>query len=150
MLRDLIRHAGTLGARVHFAPIEDDPTLLGYFLPEQRRIVVKIGLVLGQSRWVLGHECGHAYYGHRCNGTRADDANERQADAYASRLLIDPVEYARLEAINPDPHWLADEFSVDVECIFAFERHWLTRLTGVTYTRAQMGAGRWAHRVATA
>ncbi len=148
MLRDLIRHAASLGAQVHFAPIEDDPELLGYFLPRQMRIVIRLGMTLAQSRWVLGHECGHAYYGHRCIGPASRDRAERQANAYAARLLIDPVEYARLEAINPDQHWLAEEFTVSVEGIFAYEEHCLTRLRGVTYSRARMGIGQWAHRAA--
>lgn len=146
MLRDLVRHAASLGAEVHFAPIDNDPDLLGYFLPESKRIVVRIGMTLAQSRWVLGHEAGHAYYGHRCTGPRSRDAAERQADAYAARLLIDPAEYARLEQINPDQHWLAEEFSLDVAGIFAYEEHCLTRLRGVTYSRARMGIGQWAHR----
>ena len=146
MLRDLIHHAGTLGVGVHFASLSDDPELLGYFLPNRRLIVVRLGLTVAQSRWVLGHECGHAYYHHRCGGMHTTDAAERQADAYASRLLIDPVEYARLEQINPDQHWLADEFSVSVDAIFAYEEHCLTRLHGVTYSRARMGEGQWAHK----
>lgn len=148
MLRDLIDHAGQLGAGVHFAPIDDDPELLGYYLPARRVIVVRLGLTLAQSRWVLAHECGHAYYQHRCGGPHARDAAERQADAYAARLLIDPYEYARLEEINDDQHWLAEEFSVSVEGIRAYEDHCLTRLHGVTYSRARMGVGQWAHRSA--
>lgn len=146
MLRDLIQHAGRLGAGVHFAPIADDSELLGYFLPNRRLIVVKLGMTQAQSRWVLAHECGHAFYHHRCKGTRVSDAAERQADAYAARLLIDPDEYAKLEVINSDQHWLADEFSVSAEAIFAYERHCLTQLRGVTYASARMGVGQWAHR----
>lgn len=146
MLRDLIRHAASLGVQVHFAPIEDDPELLGYFLPASRRIVIRLGLTRPQGRWVLGHECGHAFYNHRCLGAGMRDRAERQANAYAARLLIDPVEYARLAEINHDPHWLADEFSVSVEGIRAYEEHCLTKLQGVTYSRARMGLGQWAHR----
>lgn len=150
MLRDLICHAASLDARVHFAPIEDDPELLGYFLPSHRRIVIRLGMTTAQSRWVLGHECGHAFYNHYCQGIHFGDAAERQANAYAARLLIDPEEYARLEAINPDQHWLAEEFGVSVECILAYERHCLTRMRGVTYSSARMGVGQWRHRGATA
>lgn len=146
MYGDLIHHAATLGAEVHFAHLDDDPGLLGYFLPKHRRIVVRLGMTFDQSRWVLGHECGHAYYNHQCSGPHVRDAAERQANAYAARLLIDPAEYARLEAINSDQHWLAEEFSVSVEGIFAYEEHCLTRLRGVTYSRARHGVGQWRHR----
>lgn len=150
MLRDLIHHAGTLGVGVHFASLDDDPELLGYYSPASRLIVVRLGLTLGQSRWVLAHEAGHAYYNHRCAGMHRTDSTERQANTYAARLLIDPREYARLEAINPDQHWLADEFSVSVDAIFAYEEHCLTRLQGITYSRARMGLGQWDHKAVPA
>lgn len=145
-MRDLIHHASTLGVKVHFAHIDDDPTLLGYYSPRHKVIVVRLGMTYAQSRWVLGHECGHAHHGHNCTGPSSRNAAERQANAYGARLLIDPVEYATLEAINPDQHWLADEFTVHVDAIHAYEEHCLTRLRGVTYSRAREGVGQWAHR----
>lgn len=146
-MRELIRHATSLGVQVHYAHIDDDPSLLGYFHAGRQWIVLRLGLTRAQARWVLAHECGHAYYNHRsCTRKAANDAIERQADAYGARLLIDPAEYARLEAINPDQHWLAEEFGVSVDAIFAYERHCLTRLRGVTYTRSRMGARQWTHR----
>jgi len=149
-MRDLIHHASQMGVQVHYAHIEDDPELLGYYSPSHKVIVIRLGLTAAQARWALAHECGHAYYDHRCAGMHRPDGAERQADAYAARLLIDPVEYARLEAINPDQHWLAEEFSVSVDAIFAYERHCLTRLRGVTYARSRMGIGQWDHRHITA
>lgn len=145
-MRDLIHHASLLGVRVHFAHIDDDPELLGYYSPRHKVIVVRLGMTYAQARWVLGHEAGHAYHGHRCTGPRSRESAERQANAYAARLLIDPVEYERLERINPDQHWLAEEFSVHVDGIYAYEEHCLTRLRGVTYSSARMGVGQWAHR----
>lgn len=147
-MRELIRHAVSLDAQVHFAHMDDDPDLLGYYSPLYKLIVVRIGMTYSQRRWVLAHEIGHAYHDHKCGGLHARDRAERQANAYASRLLIDPAEYARLEAINPDRHWLAEEFSVTSDCISAYEEHCLTRLRGVTYSRARMGLGQWVHRAA--
>lgn len=147
-MRDLIHHAATLGVKVHFAHIDDDPRLLGYYSPKHKIIVVRLGMTYAQTRWVLGHEAGHAYYAHRCTGAASRSMAERQANAYAARLLIDPEEYARLERINPDQHWLAEEFTVHVDAIRAFEEHCLTSLRGVTYTNARMGLGQWAYRAA--
>ncbi len=144
-MRDLIRHAATLGASVHFAHIDDDPDLLGYYSPMFHRIVVRLGMTRAQRRWILAHEIGHAFYGHACHGSRTYDRAERQADKYAAELLIDPAEYARLEQLNADQHWLAEEFGVSVDCIFAYEFYCLTRLTNATYARARMGLGQWAH-----
>lgn len=149
-MRELIRHGATLGVHTHFAHLDDDPELLGYYSPLHKQVVVRLGMTRPQTRWVFGHELGHAYYDHKCSGFEDTDRAERQADAYAARLLIDPTEYARLERINPDQHWLAEEFDVSVDAIFAYEKHCLTRLRGVTYSRARMGIGQWALRMAPA
>lgn len=147
-MRDLIGHIAALGVQVHFAHIHDDPHLLGYYSPAHRAIVVRFGMTQAQTRWVLAHEAGHAHHDHHCQGFNS--RHERQANAYGATLLIDPAEYARLERINPDQHWLAEEFGVSVECIYAYEEHCLTRLRGVTYTRARLGIGQWTHRAITA
>ncbi len=147
-MRDLIHHAAQMGVPVHFADIEDEPQLLGYYSPLYKVIVVRLGMTYAQSRWVLGHEAGHAYYDHACSGPHVRDRAERQANAYAARLLIDPAEYARLERINPDQYWLAEEFTVSVDAIRAYKEHCLTRVGGTTYSRARMGIGQWAYRSA--
>lgn len=145
-MRDLIHHASKLGVKVHFAHLDDAPHLLGYYSPMYKVIVVRLGMTYAQSRWVIGHEAGHAHHNHRCDGPASRSSAERQANAYGARLLIDPDEYARLERINPDQHWLAEEFSVHVDAIFAYEEHCLTRVRGVTYSHAREGVGQWAHR----
>lgn len=146
-MRELIRHATMLGVGVHFAHLDDEEDLLGYYSRTRRLIVVRLGMTRNQTRWVFGHELGHAYHDHLCSGPSTTDRAERQADAYAARLLIEPAEYARLEQINPDQHWLADEFSVSVDAIKAYEHHCLTRVRGITYSRAKMGTGQWVHRM---
>lgn len=147
-MRALFEHAAELGVAVHMAHIDDDPHLLGYYAPETRIVVVRLAMTRLQTDWVLAHELGHARYGHRCLGTYADTSAERQADAYASALLIDPAIYARLEREDPDQHRLAEELDVHVDAVFAFERHHLTRVRGVTYARPRFGIGQWVHRAA--
>ena len=65
---------------------------------------------------------------------------------FAARLLIDPKEYAALEAVNPDQHHLADELGIPVEYVQVFEADCLTRVRGTTYTHARHGLNQWAHR----
>jgi len=149
-MRELFEHAAQLGVSVHMAHIDDDPHLLGYYAPDRSIVVVRLGMIRLQTDWVLAHELGHAKYGHRCLGTYADTAAERQANAYAAALLIDPTTYAQLERVDPDQHWLAEELDVHVDAIFAYERHHLTALTGITYTRPRLGLGQWIHRALTA
>ena len=140
-MRDLIAHAAGLGVAVHLAHIERP--YVGFYDPDHRRVVVDFGLRATRLRSVLAHELGHAYYDHRCHG----DLNaERQADAYAARLLIDPEAYSRAEAYTLDPEVIADELGVTVKILRAFQQTCLTRIGSVTYTAAKMGVGQWSHR----
>ena len=137
-MKDLIHHAATLGYGVHVWDMGD---MAGQADEFDHVITISPGPLV-QMRSTLAHECGHAFYGHNCTSP----AGERQARKYAATLLIDPEEYARLERINPDQHWLAEEFSVTPRIIFDYETFCLTRVRGVTYSRARMGVGQWAHR----
>jgi len=108
----------------------------------ERVITLNLGLTHPEQRSTLAHECGHAYFGHDCT----DPVAERRARKYAATLLIDPSEYARLERINPDRHWLAEEFAVTVDIIDDYEDLCLTPLHGVTYAHARDGVGQWSFR----
>lgn len=133
-----------MGLRLHAAHLE--PGTLGYYSPSEARIYFDLWLAPMERRSVIAHELGHAHHGHSCDSKR----NERQADIYAARLLIDPVAYAQLERVNPDQHHLAEELGVTPELIFTYEEHCLTRLHGVTYALPRMGMGQWAYRGAPA
>ncbi|WP_144795740.1 ImmA/IrrE family metallo-endopeptidase [Microbacterium paludicola] len=138
---ELVRFAASLGIELHASHLPED--VLGYYSPDESRIYFDLQLTPNERRTTIAHELGHAHYGHRCDTSR----NELQADKYAATLLINPAEYADLETINPDRHFLADELAVTVELLEFYERHCLTRLRGVTYTRARHGIHQWAHRV---
>ena len=143
-MRRLLAEARRLGVSVHIARLEDDPTLRGYYLAEPGIIVLRHGLTRAESRSVLAHELGHAFYRHDSDSALA----ERQADIYAARLLIDSEEYARFERVNPDPQSLADELGVTVDVIRTFGTHCLMQVCGVTYALPRMGARQWAFRAA--
>lgn len=145
-MRQLLAEARRLGVSVHLARIQDDPTLRGYYLADHGMIVLRYGLTRAESRSVLAHELGHAYYQHDCSS----DVAERQADIYAARLLIESEKYARLERADHDRHRIAEELDVTVELVRTFEAHCLTRLDGVTYALPKLGARQWAYRAASA
>lgn len=149
-MRLLLAHAADLGTSVTLAKIDDDPHLLGYYSSRFRCVVVRAGMRRRLTRWVLAHELGHAFYDHTCTDVYSTAANERQADRYAALLLIDPADYARLERINDDAHWIADELDVTVEAVDAYRTYWLTRMHDVAYARARMGAGQWDLRAVVA
>lgn len=141
-MRRMLAIARQLDYEVHISDIEDEPDLLGYTVPEERVIVLRLGMTHNQTRAVLAHELGHAYYGHTCDSP----ANERQAEAFAATILIDPASYAELEQINADAHYIADELSVTVDLVHAYRAHCLTKLRGVSYAFARMGAGQSKYR----
>lgn len=141
-MRELLALAAQYGVGVHYWDLPERTR--GLYDHEEKLIFLNLRLTYYERRSTLAHEIGHAHYGHECSYPRG----EKQARAFASKLLIDPEEYARLERINPDPHWIAEEFSVTAEIIFDYERFHLTRVRGLTYSRARMGIGQFAFRAA--
>lgn len=139
-MRALLAIAAEYGVRVHVWGLPQGTR--GLYDDEEKRIYLNLRLTHNERRSTLAHEIGHAHYGHDCHSPKG----ERQARIYAARLLIDPAEYARLDRINSDQYWLAEELSVTPQVIFDYEQHCLTRLRRVTYSRARMGVGQWAYR----
>lgn len=145
-MKQLLALAAQLGFAVHVWGLGEK--LSGLCDQVDRCIYLNLGLTLAEQRSTLAHEIAHAYYGHDCTLPKY----ERQARRYAATLLVEPNEYARLERMNSDQHWLAEEFCVTPKIIHDYETMCLTSMRGLTYSRAQMGVGQWAfvgHRVHT-
>jgi len=136
----LIRFAAAQGIEIHVSHLDED--VHGYWSPDEGRIYHDWSLTPNEARVAVAHELGHAHYGHRCDSAR----NELQADLYAASLLINPSEYAHIEALNPEQNHIADELGVTVELIHFFEQNCLTRLRGVTYVRPRHGRSQSALR----
>lgn len=132
-MRELIAHAAELGVSVHVAHLP--APYRGFYDHANARVIYDFNLTPIERRTVVAHELGHVFYGHTTYGVRAQ---EDAADLYAARLLIDPSEYARLEAILPCSESIADELDVEVKLVRAFQRS-LTRLDGVTYAKSARG-----------
>lgn len=128
-MRQLLMKAAELGVRVHGAHLPGD--MLGSYSPTQRRVYFDLGLTPDERRVTIAHELGHVHYGHDCDSTR----NEMQAETYAAHLLIDPAEYARAEAIDAEPNYLAAETGVTVELILHYQLHCIERIGERTYSR---------------
>lgn len=143
--------ANRLGYAVFVCALPGD--ILACTVPSIKRIFVDCRLTDDEQGAHLWHEVGHVYHGHPCDKhprTVSGRANERQADRFAARMLIDPAKYAALEAVNPDQHHLAEELGVPVEYVHVYEQDCLTRVRGATYTHAREGVGQWAHRAEVA
>ena len=139
-MRALLSVAQQIGFEVYVATLDDDPDLLGYCVPEERMIVLRQGLSVPQLRSTLAHEIGHAWYGHGCDSA----AEERQAYAFAARLLIDRARYDDLAQQHPDREQLAAALEVTPTIIDWYRATTLVRPLGAHYARrrAQIAAAR--------
>lgn len=139
-MRELLAKAAEYGLTVHGAHLTDDK--IGVYAPELNRVYFDLSLSTPWRRSAIAHELGHAHYHHDCDSP----ANERQADAYAATLLVEPEWYGQLEIINHDAEWIADEMNVAPWIIVDYRKYCLQRIGDSTYTRARMGSGQWTHR----
>jgi len=121
---DLVREARHLGAHIAFAYLE--PPLLGHCDVERGRVLVDMRLTEPQRKEVLAHELGHFANGDTCS----TGPNERRADRYASRLLINVDAYRRAAALHPgDTAAIADELGQSRRIVRVFEKEWLPTLS---------------------
>lgn len=139
-MRQLLAIAARFGLTVHGSHLSGGK--IGCYVPELQRIYFDLSLTLPERRSVIAHEIAHSHYGHDCNSR----TNERQADAYAARMLVEPEWYAELERVNHDANWIAEEMNVAPYVVEDYRRYCLQRIGEATYADARMGAGQWAHR----
>lgn len=98
----------------------------GGWFPEYDLILLRDDLTHVEQVCTLAHELGHAVLEHRGDvagwwSTR----QERQADQWASELLISPEDYAAAEALyGPHAGALARELGVTVHMIQTWRSHW--------------------------
>lgn len=119
----------------------------GGYEPHTATIRVTPGLSARATSSVIAHELGHAMLGHTPTADSSIRARqERRADEWAARLLIDADAYAEAErARGTHPASLAFELGVTVELVTAYRRL-LRRVGDTTYVGARMGRGQWEHR----
>ncbi|WP_334151638.1 ImmA/IrrE family metallo-endopeptidase [Microbacterium sp.] len=144
---DLLRLVDEQGLRL----IERPGRTLGGYDHASRSIRLDPGMSARTMRSVLAHELGHAVLGHTVT-THASlrRRQERQADAWAARLLITPAAYAAAEALRGTHRAsLAFELGVTIELVIAFQEL-LQRIGDTTYLDPRMGAHQWSQRFAAA
>ncbi len=115
----LLRLAEERGLRI----VERAGPTRGGFDPAHSIIRVAPGMSARTTRSVLAHELGHATLRHApTTHARLSARQERQADAWAARLLISPQAYAAAENLRgPHPASLAFELDVTVELVIAYQ-----------------------------
>lgn len=133
-LSDLASLASHMGYGLHMRHL-DDPEVLAVTDTTDRTISYVWGLTHAEQRSVIAHELGHAHYEHDCSS----DRNEREADAWAANLLVDPESYANLEREGHDHHAIADHLGVTLDVVHAFQQHCMQRLGAATYGRRHRG-----------
>lgn len=93
-LNDVLAHARKIGLEVDEGPLRG---ALNAVLLEGGRVILNEARSEATLRYALAHECGHWHYGHDWRTLHNIDRDEYQADRYAGRLLINPIEYAKAE-----------------------------------------------------
>lgn len=124
-MEDLLAHATALGLRVKFRDLgrrHGEVHSSGLVVVNDRR-------PLPARRITLAHECGHWAHGHDWTAAHDRPRDERQADAYAARLLITSAAYAEAEAlVGPHPGALARELGVTARLVDLWRRDYLAQV----------------------
>lgn len=129
-MNELLHRATTLGTRVVRTTQLGDRR--GAYDHTRHIIYLARDLTPVETRCTLAHELGHAHHGHE-HDDRLQSATERQARAYAARLLISPTLYEAAEHVTPDIHWIAEQLDVLPETITDYQTLCLQRLGRKTY-----------------
>ena len=116
-LDDLLAHAAAQGLHVKFSD-------LGRRTGELRRsglVLINHKRTAVVQRCALAHELGHWHHGHDWSAAHDVARDEREADTYAARLLVSPVEYALAERLyDGHPGAIARELDVTTPIIEAW------------------------------
>lgn len=123
----------------------------GVWVPKLRLIRLRPGMHARLHRCVLAHELGHAVHGDLPNPLGSTpDFQERRAEMWAARRLINPEDYKRAEAeCEGHAGAIAVELGIMRSTVVAYQAL-LLRAEDFTYVARRMGSGQWAARVLAA
>lgn len=142
-MHHLLQLADDLGINI----IEHHGAHLGGYRPGENTIRLSPRLPRRTARSVLAHELAHHVLGHRPTDFGPVRARqERAANEWAAKHLIDPGRYAEVEQLR-DGHLasMAHDLDVAPELVAAY-RAILERIGDTVYVDGKMGAGQYAHR----
>ena len=94
------------------------PQRLGCYLDDERVIQVRKGLTWPLEQETLYHEYIHALHRDRSQ----HPAIEWRAWREASRLIVDPIAYARAERMSHSSAWIARELGTTVKIIESYRK----------------------------
>ena len=117
MRQKLLNEAQRQGVRIIYGNLPHPYRSL--YRPSTELIIINRGLTLPQENEAIGHELGHHHRGHDCT----TPTTEAQAWRWAAGFMVDPVPYARAEAINPHPAAIALELDLTTRIITEWQRH---------------------------
>lgn len=107
---------------------------LGWYSRSLRTISTRRGLSVWDYKTTLAHELGHAYYGDSMTACgRRHTRQERRADLYAAKLLIDRTQLVDLALWHrEDAHGLAIDLEVTPDLLELYLDTYPLHLTGET------------------
>jgi Zn-dependent peptidase ImmA (M78 family) len=145
----LLDFAGEIGVRVDYGRLLRDQD--GVWVPKLQLIRIRPGLHARLHRCVLAHELGHAVHGDSPNPFGlTPDYQERRAETWAARRLINPDDYRHAETeCEGHPGAMAVELGVMRSTVTAYQAL-LLRAEDCTYIAPRMGTGQWTARIPAA
>lgn len=143
-MESLFDIADRLGVRIEWAALRSRD---GEYRHDLCLIRLRYGMTERLERWTLAHEIGHALHGdmRTCND-RVSSKQERRADEWAARHLIQLERYREVEALR-DGHVasMAHDLGIVSRGIVSFQNV-LERLGDHVYLKPQHGVGQFAAR----
>lgn len=119
-MQDVMDHAESIGLRVAFRDLgrrDGELHSSGLVVLNSRRNVLA-------QRQVLAHECGHWRLGHNWSREHDRPDDERQANIYAAKVLIAPLDYRFAERIvGTHAGALAKELGVTAGIVALWQQH---------------------------
>lgn len=128
-LDEAIEYASSLGLNVEERPLEG--LLSAVLLPEGVILLNSLRSVLTR-KVAVAHECGHWHYGHDWRHQHDQPRDERQANLFAAKVLIDPLDYAYAELLHDGNKGnISKEIGVPLPLIELWLPWYAGELTGV-------------------
>lgn len=111
------QHAHELGLQLAYQPLR---TAWGLYVPDHSLIILRPRMRATTERCVLAHEIGHHLHGDRPREDLWSERQERRADEYAARQLIDRKRLREAALLSPDPGQWALELGVTGDILTAY------------------------------
>ncbi|QIK62311.1 ImmA/IrrE family metallo-endopeptidase [Leucobacter viscericola] len=149
-MQRLFDYAMELGVRVEFTDLSHLKHN-GDYCHKRKLVRIQDGMQPRKTRWVFGHELGHATVGDEPSMFPwIQQRQEDKADEWAAHFLIDPNDFREVEEQHNGhiPSMAVDLYVLE-KSVRAYMRT-LNRIGDELYIAPKMGVGQWAAKLEVA